>query len=746
MAPAGDDIAVTPERWAQTKAILEQALETAPADRERFVAQACGEDAELRADVESLLAAAVEEDDSFPGARRAIVAEAGRALGLSGKNGNGDSSVHDRALLEALEAALGQQYEIVRPLGKGGMGAVYLARERALERFVAIKVLRPDLAAGAESRERFRREARIAAQLSHPGILPLHTFGEVHGLWYFVMGYVRGVSLAERLRIEGRLGYAETLRILQEVTDAVDSAHRHGVVHRDIKPANILIDSATGRTMLADFGISKVSGVGDSLTATGAIIGTPHFMSPEQSVGSSSVNERSDIYSIGAVGYMMLSGREPFADSSPQELAYRRLSTDPPPLSTVAPSVPSDLADAIMRCLARDPAARWPDARSLKEVLRGISDGASGRLPDSLRDLPAFGPYALLWVVAWTTIAFTATSVSEDRLLLLLIAGMVPLGFMLHIWNVGRNERHTIDLAKVAFWPPEWWGMWWPASLRRPTDLWKRLPWPARAVRVVLSAFIMILPAAIVLRRPLERLLGTPSEGAAAVRFAAIEAALVLATAVVTSLALWWAYRLALTRAEVVRLLFGATSPSVGWAAPRLARLLSATGDVRAPIDEAPADHVRAISDLVSSLPSDALKGCSDPLRAAQRLLASIETSDEEISALSASASATELDRLTAQLSSLKSESSPRRPERRELEELVSKQLDVVRRMRVRCEVAAQRRAERFGLLRGLWTQLCQLRDADDETPAAATQARARLTSLCREIDRALNDEAAPAG
>jgi serine/threonine protein kinase len=204
---------VTPERWNQVKTVLAAAMDASPEARATYLDSACADDRELRREVESLLAAA-DGADSFPSARVAIAATAEQSI---------------------LENALGTQYEIVRQLGRGGMGAVYLARERSLERFVAIKVLRPDLADHPDALERFRREARIAAQLSHPGILPLHTFGEVAGLWYFVMAYVRGVSLAERLRVEGRLPSHEAHRILAELADALECAHRNGVIHRDIK-------------------------------------------------------------------------------------------------------------------------------------------------------------------------------------------------------------------------------------------------------------------------------------------------------------------------------------------------------------------------------------------------------------------------------------------------------------------------------------------------------------------------------
>ena len=240
MASQGAHAIVTVARWQQIKNVLTSVMELPASAREAYLDGACGSDAALRAEVESLLAAAEDGSNSLPEARAAIAAE----VGALAHRADWES---DSALRSMLERALGQQYEILRPLGRGAMGAVFLARERALDWFVAVKVLRPDLAALAEGRERFRREARIAAHLSHPGILPLHTFGEVGGVWYFVMGYVRGESLAERLRLEGRFPPEEARRMLAELADALDCAHSHDVVHRDIKPATILVDDETGR-------------------------------------------------------------------------------------------------------------------------------------------------------------------------------------------------------------------------------------------------------------------------------------------------------------------------------------------------------------------------------------------------------------------------------------------------------------------------------------------------------------------
>ena len=252
---------MTSERWLEIKAVVAGAMDTPPADRAQYLDTRCGSDSEMRREVESLLVVA-DDAGSIPGVRGAI--DAAREHFLADA---------DATLRAALERALGRQYEILRPLGSGGMGSVFLARERTLERLVAVKVLRPDLAEAAEGRERFRREARIAARLSHPSILPLHAFGEIEGIWYFVMEYVRGQSLAERLRLEGRVPPRNARQILIELAEALDCAHRNGVVHRDIKPSNILLDDETGRAVLADFGISKLAGAGDSLTVTGFVVG-----------------------------------------------------------------------------------------------------------------------------------------------------------------------------------------------------------------------------------------------------------------------------------------------------------------------------------------------------------------------------------------------------------------------------------------------------------------------------------------
>jgi serine/threonine-protein kinase len=238
----------------------------------------------------------------------------------------------------SLEKALGGQYQVLRLLGRGGMGAVYLARDTALERLVAVKVLPLDKGEDAASRERFRREARTAARLTHPNIVPLHGFGEADGMLYLVMGYVQGEPLAARMRRGTRPGLAEARRVGAEIADALDHAHGRGVVHRDVKPDNILIDDETGRAMLADFGIAKARGGGTSVTQAGGVVGTPAYMSPEQAAGREELDGRSDLYSLGVVLYALVAGRLPFEGKDGGELLVKHLTQEPQALRRRAPT------------------------------------------------------------------------------------------------------------------------------------------------------------------------------------------------------------------------------------------------------------------------------------------------------------------------------------------------------------------------------------------------------------------------
>ena len=267
----------------------------------------------------------------------------------------------------ALQRALDGRYVLERRLGRGGMGVVYLAREPRLARRVAIKVLPPERALQPAARERFLREARTAAGLSHPNIVPIFAVDEVDDVVFFVMAYVEGESLGQRVRARGPLAPDAVARLLQDVARALAYAHAHGVVHRDVKPDNILLEAPTGRVLVSDFGIARV-GSGSGTTGPREIVGTAEFMSPEQASGGV-VDPRSDLYSLGVVAYYALSGRVPFEDTDPYVLLARHATEPAPPLASVAPAVPRQLARIVDRCLAKEPSARFAGGSELAEAI-----------------------------------------------------------------------------------------------------------------------------------------------------------------------------------------------------------------------------------------------------------------------------------------------------------------------------------------------------------------------------------------
>jgi serine/threonine-protein kinase len=255
------------------------------------------------------------------------------------------------------------------------MGVVFLARDIALHRLVAIKVLRHEFTSSDEHRERFRREARLTARLSHPNIVPVHTFGEVVGessdapLVYIVMKYVHGESLAERMRRDQRLPAAEVQRVLRDLALALDSAHRDGVVHRDLKAENILIERGSNRAMLTDFGVALLRSLDPIHADVSRAFGTPHYMSPEQAAGELDIDGRSDLYSLGVLGYYMLSGVLPFDGTTFEMLAARHIAEEHVALATLVPNVPAELGAAIERCLVKQRDQRWRNGRELADAI-----------------------------------------------------------------------------------------------------------------------------------------------------------------------------------------------------------------------------------------------------------------------------------------------------------------------------------------------------------------------------------------
>jgi len=263
--------------------------------------------------------------------------------------------------VEALKARLQRlvhgKYEVGRLLGKGGMGAVFLAQDLTLEREVAIKVLPPDFSTDPQVIKRFQQEAKMAAKLDHPNIIPIYRVESEDGLNYFVMKYISGTSLEDLLDTKQPLTDDYVQRILWEAACALGHAHSRGVVHRDVKPANIMFDH-DGRVMLTDFGISKALQSAGGLTGTGMIIGTPHYMAPEQAKGQP-VDGRADQYSLGVVGYRLLAGALPFSGDSVHTILYKHIFEEAPRLSGLRQTAPKDLTDAIQRALSKEPPQRF---------------------------------------------------------------------------------------------------------------------------------------------------------------------------------------------------------------------------------------------------------------------------------------------------------------------------------------------------------------------------------------------------
>jgi predicted Ser/Thr protein kinase len=274
-------------------------------------------------------------------------------------------------LRERLARALAGRYEITRLLGRGGMAVVFLAQDLALERQVAIKVLPPDMSQDTKLIPRFQQEAKTAAKLDHPNIIPIYRVESEAGLNYFVMKYVTGHSLDQMLD-QGPLPIDLARRVLREAALALGHAHKRGIVHRDVKPANIMLET-DGRVVLTDFGISKALEGGSALTGTGAIIGTPHYMAPEQAKGLE-VDGRADQYSLAVVGHQILTGKQPFEGSS-HSILYKHVFESPPRIFEIRPDAPADLCAALDRALSKEPEKRFG---SMEEFATAVSGERTG--------------------------------------------------------------------------------------------------------------------------------------------------------------------------------------------------------------------------------------------------------------------------------------------------------------------------------------------------------------------------------
>jgi eukaryotic-like serine/threonine-protein kinase len=282
----------------------------------------------------------------------------------------------------ALQAALAGEYSLDREIGRGGMGIVYLAREVRLARPVAIKVLPPTLSTHPGLREAFLGEARLAARLTHPNIVPVYAMGERGGFVYIVMAYVEGITLGDRIRTRGPLLPGQAARMLREVSWALAYAHAAGIVHRDVSAENIVLERGTDRAIVMDFGIASAM-YAAAVTDDGRVMGNAHYVSPEQAVGEP-VDARSDLYSLGVVGFYALTGRLPFEGESPGDVVTKHLTVPAPAIASVASAVPARLAHAVDRCLAKEPLRRYRNAEAFAEAIDQAFEHAK-EIPAPLR-------------------------------------------------------------------------------------------------------------------------------------------------------------------------------------------------------------------------------------------------------------------------------------------------------------------------------------------------------------------------
>ncbi len=299
----------------------------------------------------------------------------------------------DAELIHALSEALGAQYVVVRRLAQGGFSDVFEICDIELDRRLAVKVLRPDVAWTHGMRARFKQEARAIARLNHQHTVPIHFVGDSEGLVFYVMSFVEGPTLADLLLAQGPLNPQTLVPMVLPVLEALEHAHAHGIIHRDIKPDNVLIEEATGRPLLLDFGIAKCLDGISTHTQIGFVVGTPLYMSPEQALGRDTVDARADLYAFGAMLFQLLTGAPPYEGKTSQEIVGRHLSDPVPDASVRNPRVPAWLTAVIRRCMAKDPADRFPSAGHVMEALRaGLAEmpaPAVGKKPPASPPPPA---------------------------------------------------------------------------------------------------------------------------------------------------------------------------------------------------------------------------------------------------------------------------------------------------------------------------------------------------------------------
>jgi hypothetical protein len=647
-----------------------------------------------------------------------------------------------------LAVELKHQYDVLRMLGEGGMGTVWLARERSLDRLVAIKVLSSESLQIADLRDRFRREARIAARLMHAHIVPLHAFGETADALYLVMGYVEGESLATRLEREGRLPRAVTLRMLSEISDALAFAHKQGVVHRDVKPDNILIEAGTGRALLADFGIARAPGGETSMTMTGIAMGTPSFMSPEQATGEKEVDGRSDVYSLCVVGYRMLAGKLPFAGTSLQSLMAQHVAQKPDDLALAVSRPDRGVARVVMRGLEKDPAMRWSRAEHLRDMLRTEAETAP-ELPEELDRIEGAGTMMLAPILVTISVALWLGLASRD-LGTFLVWQLVFTGALATTAAVQSRPAiksfGLLETLRTLFYAPRFWSSWWPRALRRTDDQWDRLPASLRRFRLLRDATVTLLvlhsgiiaPVLVILAFRFQQLEVLGSDAG----FLATTVC-VLGLAGGGTLAAFVAGRIA--RRDLMRLGLSAyeakkagTIPNVAshpqWKNPQFSRLLGTPAEeaLEQHTPQSPAELLDAIEDLNGRLRRGGILADNDCVSAARNVKIAIDALEADVMRMNQELDPAENDRMARRLGSLGSGE-----EESELRRLLESQRDVLVRLDSRRKEKEARRDGLRDQLMTLWMQLLDIHARTSRGSPADPELTGQMRALSSDLARA---------
>ena len=644
-------------------------------------------------------------------------------------------------LLAKLERSLGSQFEIMRLLGRGGMGAVYLAREYSLDRLVAIKVLLPD-ATAAESGERFRREARTAAKLTHPNIVPLLTFGEADGMMYFVMGFVQGESLKSRIERKGKIDPDEARRILGDIAGALHYAHEQGVVHRDVKPDNILIDDENGKPLLTDFGIAQSVASGDTLTQVGTTLGTPHYMSPEQASGERDIDGRSDLYSLGVIGYEMLSGRLPFEGDNLREVLVQHVTKDPVPLTNLEPSIPEDLARTISKCLEKEPDKRIADGQGFKLALGSVGaddEELSMELETSIGEVRRMGVFsALCFYGGFLTLVFGADSVKSISLFGFGVMGLTPL---IAAWvSIKKGIFGAREFWYWALAKPKWWILWWPKRWRHPNDMWDRFPEQFKTLSTLnwSSIPVTLTTVPFVVRGFIDAWPGDPAP----------YIWILLATATVPGLASIglvarfqrWLKKNGLNRKDMMKWEQSVNRPdSAFWKQPHIQRLLQPREPltkIEPSVPQTSEGYLSALSSFAKEFDGAKRLLTDDAVSAARDILRVIEAVDSQIGHLASSFDPAEVARYKQRLDALGDPDEPEPASKKKMRDMFGQQLELAQDLGDQLEEARERRARLLTMLETLWLQISNLKARSAAEGFDTSEISRKVRAIAEDVQR----------